>query len=118
MEKTIERLDTFSKILLATQSINYLANNIYGAMIDVSYLSAHNPDKKFLQDSVEQKQSVLNDTLEALKNVMEDLGNYCSGVDLIAPIDIKVTNAAFDIVIHGNDDVEEEGYPSDEEEND
>lgn len=109
--KFMEKLDDFSKILLATQSIVYMASSING-VYQINKMMLHDIhraeiDDKFMKTSIEEKAKVLFDTVEKLKAIMEDMGNYINAVDLICPLDVRVTEAAFQIVIGGKDNVEE-----------
>ncbi|MBC9913152.1 hypothetical protein [Chitinophaga varians] len=99
-----EKLDTYSKILLATQTINYLASNMNTVITQVRSI----PGMSQIQiDGAAATEEVLIAALSQLTTVMEALGDYVNNVDMVCTIDERVTNAAFDILIHGKDKVEE-----------
>lgn len=109
MENEAPKLDPYSKILLATQTINFLASNINSVMNDYAWLSTVNEpaSAERLRNSAKQKKDLLEDALIGLVSVMESLADYCNDFDSITPIDIKIVKPAFDVLVHGEDLVEE-----------
>lgn len=99
----VERLDSFSKILLATQSINYMANIINKTCQELKSLSLHDETAKEL---IEEQTALLGDTVDELTVIMNKLGNYMNATDCISPIDTKITDAAFEIIMRGKDEME------------
>lgn len=97
------KLDAFSKILLATQSINYMAASLNGVMQSKSASASTHP---IVVDSIKQDETQIYKTLQSLTVIMENLGDYINDIEAISLIDVKITAAAFDILIHGNDDME------------
>ncbi|MGN7818818.1 hypothetical protein ACTJJB_01740 [Chitinophaga sp. 22536] len=99
-----EKLDTYSKILLATQTINYLASNMNTVITQVRSI----PGMSQIQiDGAAATEEVLIAALGQMTTVMEALGDYVNNVDMVCAIDERITNAAFQILIHGKDNVEE-----------
>jgi len=107
MAQVQQHLGTYNKIMLATQAINHMAFSIDSVLKEYRRIDSVSGDD-VTKEGIETKEKVLNEQLERLKVIMNDLGDYMSGVDCIAPIDVKITNAAFDIVVWGNDHVENE----------
>lgn len=59
-------------------------------------------------------QAQLEKTLNGLSVIMENLMDYMNDHDAIVGIDVKITNAASDILLFGNDDLENEDYLEDQ----
>lgn len=98
-----QKLDSFSKILLATGAINYMASGINYVNEQCRLL----PDEHgFHKEGIAERDKLLADTVKQLGQVMEDLGNYMNGADCICPIDVRATKQAFQIIIHGKDNVD------------
>lgn len=91
------KLDSFNKILIATAQINYMAASLEGVRKDYIFLKMPN----------EELDKALSDALSGLSRVMEDLGDYINETDSICEIDVRVSKAPFDIIIHGKDEVDE-----------
>lgn len=95
-----EKLDSFSKILLATGTINYLASIIEEVNKDMKVFAS--PGNVHAA-GVQRREAALETALYHLKEVMEALGN---AMNEVCPIDQYVTTPAFNVLIHGHDDVE------------
>ena len=103
----IEKLDTASKILLATQTINYLSMTLFGVIKDYKHLIAVNPDvDNAIVEGLASKEKVLDTTLFKLKQAMKYLVNHMDGMDSIMSIDDRIIFDACDILFRGNDDTE------------
>src|SRR4051812_25036654 len=101
------KLDSFNKILLATSSINYMANCLYTTNEQVKIATHHLPDhKEVLGDGIKHKDELLEATVNKLHEIMEDLGDCMNHSDCISPIDVRVTKEAFAIVSGKYDDVD------------
>lgn len=97
------KLDNLSKILLATQTINFLAATMYTLNMQMKTI----PDEKgYHADGINLKDETLEWAVTHLAEVMEVLGNVLNGCDAVTPIDQKITQAAFDIIVRKQDDVE------------
>lgn len=96
----MQKLDSFSKIMLATGAINYLASMIEGLNSDMKRLP--DPDKVHAP-GIEKREAAVESALGKLKEAMEVLGN---SMDECCAIDQYVTSPAFQVLIHGHDDVE------------
>lgn len=99
----MEKLDSFSKIIVATSAINYMANSLSTVNQQMKMI----PDEKgYHADGIKQKDELLNSVVNKLGDIMEELGNCINNCDAICPIDERVTSEAFAIILHGKDDVE------------
>lgn len=108
-----QKLDSFSKILLATSAINYMASSINGVNRDMKFIIATPPpnyDASVHKEGIETKDALLEEVVKDLGAIMEKMGNLINGHDCICPIDQYITTPAFQVVIHGNDDVEGDFY--------
>jgi len=105
--KLMEKLDNYSKILVATSAINYMANQIDTINCQMKMMDL---DKdSVLYKSIEQKDEALRLTVGSLGEIMENLGDMINNQDMAVAIDLKIVEAAFGIIIHGKDNVEGEG---------
>lgn len=95
-----EKLDSLSKILLATHTINILSANIVDIMKDYDYSPIED-----VRAVTGEFQAILNNAIEQLKPIMKSLGDFLNNRDAVCPIDVRITKAAFDILISGNDNV-------------
>ena len=96
------KLDSFSKIMLATGAINYMANCINSVNEQIKFVP--DPDQVH-SEGIKQRDAILFDTWGKLGDIMEELGNLMNDHDCISPIDVRATKAAYDIIVHGKDDV-------------
>jgi hypothetical protein len=108
-----QKLDSLSKILMATGAINYMAASIDSVneqikMMRPNYKQAM-PDMNFDDvhgEGIKARDEILAETVTKLSAIMEDLGNLINGQDALCPVDIFATKAAFEVVVHGHDDTE------------
>lgn len=92
-------LDSLSKILLATSSINYMANIIASTQGEIERIIRAVPESATVhQDSVVNFQSALDDAIMKLTDIMNDLGNCLNESGATSSIDSHVTSASFDIL--------------------
>ena len=98
-----EKLDSFSKILIATGQINYMASSINSVNMQIKTVS---DDKGTFKHRIDQRDKALADAVCKLGEVMEDLGDLINVQDCISPIDERVSNVPFEIIIHGKDEIE------------
>ena len=96
------KLDQQSKILLATQTINYLSHQLYGLNRQLKFIG----DDPVMAERIKENEKVLNGTVERLSRLVEDLSNYMNGIDAVNPIDAKVALAANRILLFNQDDVD------------
>lgn len=106
----IERLDSMSKILVATGAINYMAQTLNACNEQIKMI--HDATKSKLPDSaealkhgIEGRDRALLKVAKDLGKIMEFIGNVLDGQDAVTQIDIRVTKAAFKIM-QGEDEVE------------
>lgn len=71
-------------------------------------------EKKIHAPGIKEFDDALHSTVKSLAKIMEDLGNLINNRDAISPIDVRVGNVPFEIIILGMDDVEE-SYEDEEE---
>lgn len=103
----MEKLDNFSKIILATGTINYLANQVYSVNQQMKQVVHASPaNKPIFEEGIKHKDEVLENAIVRLKIIMEELGNCLNNCDAVQPIDVRVMTAPFDILCNGKDDVE------------
>lgn len=103
-----QKLDNFSKILLATGQINYMASSIDGVTSDIRSLSRdpkYDP-RGWHKSRAEANDRVLGETVRKLAKIMEEMGNYINACDIICPLDERVAKVPFEIVISEMDDTE------------
>lgn len=98
----MEKLDVQSKILLATQTINWMANALYPTSQQIKLI----PDPDGIhQPSIIAMDNVLADSLAKMVQICEDMGNVMNAFDCISEIDVRVTDPAMKILISGQDEV-------------
>lgn len=95
-----QKLDSFNKILLATGTINYLASMVEGLNSDMKRISDPEGVRK---EGIEKRDKDLETALGHLMAAMEVLGN---SVEEPCAIDVYVTKPAFNVIVHGYDEVE------------
>ncbi len=100
-----EKLDYFSKILLATGQINYMASIVDGVNNEIKWLP--NQDG-ILSAGISEREEVLKSIVDDLTNTLEKLGDLMNGQDMCKPIDERITAPAFHILVHGEDELETE----------
>ena len=103
-ETQMQKLDSFSKILLATQTINYMAHTLCRVNEALKRFPDHHA---VISEGNKDREEVIKTTLKKLSDIMEELGNVLNNYDCTLPIDERVTKGAFEIVIHGKDNVTE-----------
>ena len=96
------KLDNFSKIMLATGAINYMANCINSVNEQMKFVP--DPDQVH-SEGIKQLDDILFDTWGKLGDIMEELADLMNAQDCISPIDVRATKSAFDIIVHKKDDV-------------
>jgi hypothetical protein len=111
--KKQDDLGEYRKILLATQTINYLAFNIHSVNRDYSEMISNAPNESIKETLIEgknNKDQILRDVLAMLSYAMEGLADFCNGHDLLVEEDIEITKAAFNSIDHESpfDDDEDE----------
>lgn len=97
-----EKLDSFSKILLSTHAIIYMANQIHQVNEQLKMVPSKDP---ILIGCVGKADSFLKETSELLSKMMEDVGEFINDNDIGMPIDSKVMSPIFKIM-QGEDNVE------------
>ena len=114
-KKIPEKLDSVSKIIVATSAINYMANIISSLNADMGkvLLSMAAADKHFAEpdykksilNDIEERRELLKSVVNRLGSIMVDLDNCLNNCDGTMPIDERITKTAFEIIVHGNDTV-------------
>jgi len=99
----MENLNSFNKILLATSTINYMASSINGLNEQIKFFK--DEDGAF-KEGIKERDQVLAETVNDLTKVMNRLGDLLNAQDAISALDMYVTTPAFNVVVHGHDDVE------------
>lgn len=103
IEPQPERLDSYSKILLATASINYLAHQVF--QVNEACKNLFDP-KGMLSEGIEAKNQLLQETVTKLTAIVEDLANYTNETDITQHIDERVLNEPLRVLIFNEDEVE------------
>lgn len=106
-----EKLDNFSKILLATSTINYMAASLNSANEQIKMVLYAN--RKEQNDIAETMQEGIVERTEKLESVVADLcdiinrfGNFLNNIDAVCPIDERIYKAPIEILIDKKDDVD------------
>lgn len=99
----MQKLDSFSKILLATGTINYMAASVDSLNQHMRYVQDPNGWHK---EGIEEREKVLAETVEDLKKIMNRLGDIINAHDSLSAVDQYVTTPTFNVVVHGHDEVE------------
>lgn len=106
----MQKLDSFSKILIATGQINYMAASIDSVNQQMKFI----PDEKNVHaGGIEARDILLEQTVKKLTEVMNDLGEIINAHDCICAIDVRVSKVPFEILIEGKDDTDND-YEDDE----
>jgi hypothetical protein len=108
-----QKLDSLSKILLATGAINYMAASIDSVneqikMMKPTYKKAV-PDLDFDEvhgEGIKARDELLAEVVADLAPILEKMGNLINGQDAICAIDEYITAPAFNVILHGHDDTE------------
>lgn len=100
-----EKLDSFSKIILATGAIQYMAASINSVNEQMKMVPLKPELEAALSTGIKDRDDLLKETVENLNVVMQRLGDYMNDSDCICAIDIRATRAAFEIVALGKDSV-------------
>lgn len=103
-----EKLDSFSKILLATSAINYMASSIDGVNRDMKYIRHNDGDalNEFHNKGIEERDKLLEEVVKQLGQIMESMGNIINNHDAICAIDQYITTPAFMVINQGHDETE------------
>lgn len=100
-----EKLDLFSKILIATGQINYMASLINSVNEQIKFV----PDKEgYHKEGIKSRDDLLNEVVIKLAAIMEEMGNCINEHDCLCTIDERVAKVPFEIIIHGMDNVEDD----------
>lgn len=109
----MEKLDSLSKIMLATGAINYMAVSIDSVNEQIKMTKLAYAAKPGLGDfdevhgeRIKARDEVLAEVVTDLAAVMEKLGDLINGHDCLCSVDVFATKAAFHVVVLGNDDTE------------
>lgn len=97
------RLDSFSKILVATGQINYMAASINGANEQLKFI----PDENgFHTNGIKESDKLLADVVNDLSGVLEKMANLINAHDCICAVDLRVSKVPFEILIRKMDECE------------
>jgi hypothetical protein len=100
-----QKLDSLSKIIIATGQINYMAVSIDSVNEQTKFI----PDKDgVFKESIKERDEILAETVAKLAAIMEDLGNLINNQDCICHLDTRVAKVPFEIIIEGKDDCEKD----------
>ena len=100
-----QKLDSLSKIIIATGQINYMAVSIDSVNEQIKFI----PDKEGVhKKGIEARNEILSQTVTKLAAIMEELGDFINNTDCICHIDTRVAKVPFEILIAGKDDCEKD----------
>lgn len=112
-----QKLDSLSKIIIATGQINYMAVSIDSVNEQIKFV----PDKECVhKEGIEARNEILAETVTKLAAIMKEIGHFINATDCICHIDTRVAAVPFEILIAGKDDCEEDyedkpgGFQTDE----
>lgn len=98
-----QRLDSLSKILVATGQINYMAASIDSVNEQIKFI----PDKEgFHKDGIKARDEILRDVTSDLAAIMQKMGNLINAQDCICAVDMRVAKVPFEILIEKMDECE------------
>lgn len=98
----MERLDNFSKILLATGQINFVANTLKSVINGYKTLPVTDFSKTAISDHEEKLAGVLGE----LTMTLQSLADYMNDGSMVCQIDERVSSAASEILFFDMDEVE------------
>lgn len=99
-----QKLDSLSKIIIATGQINYMAVSINSVNEQTKFIPDSNGVHK---EGIEARDEILSEMVAKLTAIMEEVGDFINNADCICHIDTRVAAAPFEILVHGMDDCEE-----------
>jgi hypothetical protein len=102
MKDTKEKLDDYSKILIATASINYMSHQLNTVIAQAQQLKVLGLESDF----VKKNEDVLFDFKGRIHEIAEDFANFMNECDMTQPIDERLLSPSFE-VLNGKDNVEE-----------
>lgn len=104
---SIEKLDSFNKILLATSTINYMASACDRVNEQCKTLCNVKSDTGgALSDGIKERTKALEKVLRDLNKILESFGNFLDGRDCVCMIDTRVYKVPLEILLHGMDEVD------------
>lgn len=111
MAESNEKLDDFSKIVLATSSIAYMASQINRVI-----LSTPNPPDAATEYNLEEGRDLLTFSLQRLIPIMNALATHLNDAGIARHIDERATSPAFEVCVYGFDETETD-YSEDDNSN-
>ena len=108
-----EKLDLFSKILLATSTINYMALtlNTVNEQYKVALVSEgideedNGLSKNILTTLIAEQDKKLEELTMGLTGIIRDLGNYLHKKDCVCAIDARIYKPLSEILLEDKDEV-------------
>ncbi|MBO9151892.1 hypothetical protein ACFOTA_06715 [Chitinophaga sp. GCM10012297] len=94
----MEKLEHLHKIQLATSAIDYMSTKIQLSMMSFAGSSYGELAKRHAEK--------LEEITEQLKPILNNLGDFLNNHDMTDSLDERITEPAYDILIHGNDTAE------------
>jgi len=98
----MQNLDDFSKILIATGNINYVANALSTLLAQRKMLTG---DNKEIQEINAEMEAELADTVEQLSGIYERLLDHMNDRDAVCEIDVRLSKVPCEILLEGMDEV-------------
>jgi len=108
-----EKLDLFSKILLATSTINYMASSLnavneqYKVALAAECIDEEDNglSKNILTTLVAEQDKKLEALTNGLIDMIRDFGSYLNKKDCVCAIDARIYKAPSEILVEGKDEV-------------
>ena len=108
-----EKLDLFSKILLATSTINYMAStlNAVNEQYKVALVSEgideedNGLSKNILATLIADQDKKLQELTMGLTGIIRDFGNYLNKKDCVCAIDARIYKPSSEILLEDKDEV-------------
>ena len=111
----IEKLDWFSKTLLATSTINFMASTLNTineeckvALIPENRILEDNGlSRKILEELVGDQDKKLEELVDELAAIVKNLGTYLHNKDAVCAIDARIYKAPSEILLQRKDEVDD-----------
>lgn len=104
-EQTAPKLGNLEKIQVALHGINYLATQI-DKVKNIQLSGGYKIGGYYPGEDPETKEKKLGLAVQQLTEIFQSLGNFCFDQEMITPIDLKIIDPAFQILLKGNDRVD------------
>jgi len=107
-----QKLDNMSKILLATSTINYMANTINGVIIGFQNIencqttTQSDSLKRIMAESLKAKEEFMDDIVKKMSDMVEEMSYFINDSGMICEIDQRINRVPCEILLLGMDECE------------